>query len=180
MAVRRGQGYARPVGTAPAMHRQPLARCRPPAKVSPQSRPSGHTLAERVMQAVRAEIRLGRMLPLGETEEDLRIAGTAAARVLRRAADSVPGARAVSCRLTPDRDTAGIKVTLTLAAALDRPLPERARHVRAAVLHAAHRTLGLQVGRLDLKIVDTLEPRERARHDDLLRHDDLRQERDTS
>ncbi|MER5972697.1 hypothetical protein ABT112_23695 [Streptomyces sp. NPDC002055] len=123
-----------------------------------QERPSGQTLAERVMTAVRAETRLGRMLPLGAPTEDLRIAETEAARVLRRAADSVPGARAVSCRLTTTDDGGRIRVVLTLAVGLDRPLDERAAQVRRAVVRTADRALGLALADVDLKIVDTLEP----------------------
>ncbi|MGP3998864.1 hypothetical protein [Streptomyces sp. 8N706] len=127
-----------------------------------QERPSGESLADRVMRAVRAEVRLGRMLPLDDAAEDLRITETAAAKVLRRAADTVPGARAASCRLTPTGDGTAVHIVLTVAAALDRPLPDRADHVRRAVLHAAHHVLGLAVTRADLEIVDVLEPRRPA------------------
>ncbi|MET8678977.1 hypothetical protein ABZW18_15720 [Streptomyces sp. NPDC004647] len=123
-----------------------------------QERPSGQTLADRVMRAVRAEVRLGRMLPLDDPAQDLRIAETAAARVLRRAADTVSGARAASCRMTPTDDGTAVHISLTLAAALDRPLPDLADQVRRAVLHAAHRVLGLAVTGVDLEIVDVLEP----------------------
>ncbi|MEV5779233.1 hypothetical protein AB0L49_50195 [Streptomyces antimycoticus] len=59
------------------------------------------------MRAVRAEVRLGRMLPLDDPTRELRIAETAAAKVLRRTADRVPGARAASCRLTLPRGAPG-------------------------------------------------------------------------
>ncbi|WP_405719784.1 hypothetical protein OG607_06110 [Streptomyces sp. NBC_01537] len=123
-----------------------------------QERPTGQTLADRVMRAVRDEVRLGRMLPLDDPAQDLRIAETAAANVLRRAADSVPGARAVSCRLALGEDCTTVHVTMTLAAALDQPLPDRAALVREAVLHAADRTLGLAVTNVDLEVVAVLEP----------------------
>jgi hypothetical protein len=86
------------------------------------------------------------------------VAETAAANVLRRAADSVPGARAVSCRLALGDDGTTIHVTMTLAASLDRPLPDRAALVRKAVLDAADRTLGLAVTNVDLEVVAVLEP----------------------
>jgi hypothetical protein len=50
-------------------------------------RPSAHTVADRVVRAVRAEVRPGRMLPLDDPARELRIAETAVAKVLRRAAD---------------------------------------------------------------------------------------------
>lgn len=123
-----------------------------------QERPSGQTLADRVIRAVRAEVRLGRMLPLDDPAQNLRVAEIAAANVLRRAADSVPGARAVSCRLALGDDGTTIHVTMTLAASLDRPLPDRAALVRKAVLDAADRTLGLAVTNVDLEVVAVLEP----------------------
>ncbi|MGW7436909.1 hypothetical protein [Streptomyces sp. NPDC054849] len=124
-----------------------------------QRQPDGHGLANRVINAVRAEVRLGAMLLLDDPDHDLRIAESAAAKELRRAADTVPGLRAASCRLTPTQDgRASHVVTLTIAATLDQPLPERAEKARRAVLHAADRLLGLAVTAVDLKINAVLEP----------------------
>jgi hypothetical protein len=121
--------------------------------------PSARTVADRVVRAVRAEARLGAMLPLDDPGHDLRIAETTAAKILRRAADGVPGVRAASCRLVPDgggRTT--VAVAMTLAATVDRPLPPRAVEVRTTVAHAARRSLGLAVSAIDLAIVSVLEP----------------------
>lgn len=85
--------------------------------------PGLHALAGCVMDVARAEVRLGRLLPLADPERDLRIAESAAAKVLRQAADTVPGARAATCRLLPEDEGTDVRVTMTLAAALDRPLP---------------------------------------------------------
>ncbi|PKW04991.1 hypothetical protein SAMN05428944_0053 [Streptomyces sp. 1222.5] len=118
-------------------------------------------LIRRVMSAVKAEARLGRMLPLADPDRDLRIAESAAATVLRRAADDVPGVQAAACRLTPADDDDGTKrvvVTLTLAAGLDRPLPDRIDEVRRSVLHAAEHTIGLQVTAVDITVTDLLDP----------------------
>jgi hypothetical protein len=123
-----------------------------------KERPSGHGLADRVISAVRAEVRLGAMLPLDDAARSLRIAETAAAKVLRRAADTVPGARAASCRLTPTGNGTAIHVTMTLTAALDQPLPDRAAQVRRVVLHAADRALGLAVTGVDLEIDAVQDP----------------------
>ncbi|UUU37713.1 hypothetical protein [Streptomyces sp. NBC_00162] len=125
-----------------------------------QARPSGHGLADRVISAVRAEVRLGAMLPLDDPALDLRIAESAAAKVLRKAADTVPGSRAASCRLTPTANGNGtaVHVAMTLATALDQPLPEQAAQVRRAVLHAADHVLGLAVADVDLEIDAVLDP----------------------
>ncbi|MFJ7272700.1 hypothetical protein ACIQV3_39760 [Streptomyces sp. NPDC099050] len=123
-----------------------------------KERPSGHSLADRVISAVRAEVRLGTMLTLDDPAHDLRIAESAAAKVLRQAADTIPGARAASCHLTATGDGTAIHVTMTLAAALDQPLPARAAQVRRAVLHAAQHQLGLAVTSVDLKIDAVLAP----------------------
>jgi hypothetical protein len=121
-------------------------------------RPNAHAVADRVIHAVRAETRLGRMLPLDDPTRKLRIAETPAAKVLRRAADGVPGVRAASCRLTPDDGSTTVAIAMTLATTLAQPLPIRAIEVRRAVAHAAQQHLGLAVSSIDLKIVSILEP----------------------
>lgn len=118
--------------------------------------PGLQALVDRVMSIVRAEVRLGRLLPLADTELDLRIAESAAAKVLRQAADTVPGARARTCRLVRAGEGSGVQVTMTLA--LDRPLPERADQVRRSIIQAAEQALGLAVMAVDIIVVDVLEP----------------------
>ncbi|MEU6012363.1 Asp23/Gls24 family envelope stress response protein, partial [Streptomyces sp. NPDC047453] len=81
----------------------------------------------------------------------------AAAKVLRQAADTVPGARAASCRLVPAGEGTGVQVIMTLAAALDRPLPEKVDQVRRSVLTAAGTALGIAVTSVDIAVIDTLE-----------------------
>ncbi|MGW3210466.1 hypothetical protein [Streptomyces sp. NPDC001135] len=120
--------------------------------------PGLHALADRVMDIVRAEVRLGRLLPLADPDRELRIAESAAAKVLRQAADTVPGARVATCRLVPVGEGTDVRVTMTLAAALDRPLPDRVHQVRRSVLHSAARDLGLAVTAVDIAVVDVLEP----------------------
>ncbi|MEV7990652.1 hypothetical protein AB0O67_01705 [Streptomyces sp. NPDC086077] len=120
--------------------------------------PGLHALAERVMDAVRAEARLGRLVPLADLDRDLRITESAAAKTLRRAADAVPGSRAATCRLVPEGDGTDVRVTMTLAAALDHPLPDRVLQVRRSVLHSAGQDLGLAVTAVDITVVDVLDP----------------------
>ncbi|WP_053711597.1 Asp23/Gls24 family envelope stress response protein [Streptomyces sp. NRRL B-3648] len=120
--------------------------------------PGLRALADRVMNIVRAEARLGRLLPLADPDRDLRIAESAAAKVLRQAADTVPGVRAAGCRLTPAAEGTDVRVTMNLAAALDRPLTDRVHQVRGSVLHSAGQILGLAVTAVDITVVDVLEP----------------------
>lgn len=120
--------------------------------------PGLHALADRVMNIVKAEVRLGRLLPLADPDRDLRITENAAARVLRQAADTIPGARAAGCRLVPEGEGADVRVAMTLAATLDRPLPDRVHEVRRAVLHSAEQALGLALTTVDITVVDVLEP----------------------
>ncbi|MFE4370381.1 hypothetical protein ACFRMN_19475 [Streptomyces sp. NPDC056835] len=123
---------------------------------------SAHTVARRVMRAVRAEVRLGRLLPLDDPAQELRIAETTVAKVLRGAADRVPGVRAASCRLSPDDGSNKVTITMTLSMTLsmtlDLPLPGRATAVRRAVAYAAAQKLGLAISGIDLRIVSVLEP----------------------
>jgi uncharacterized alkaline shock family protein YloU len=121
-------------------------------------RPSAHTVADRVVRAVRAEVRLGRLLPLDDPAGELRIAQTAVAKVLRRAADRVPGVRAASCRPALDESNTEVTIAMTLAMTLNQPLPGRATDVRRAVAYAAGQELGLAVSGIDLRIVSVLEP----------------------
>ncbi|MET9678347.1 hypothetical protein ABZY68_35445 [Streptomyces sp. NPDC006482] len=120
-----------------------------------EEQPDSRSLANRVVNAVRAEVRLGAMLLLDDPDHNLRIAESAAAKVLRRAADTVLGARAASCRLTPV--PGGHSIAITVATALDQPLREQAQRIRLAVLYAAEHTLGLAVTSVDLEINAVLE-----------------------
>ncbi|MGX4694668.1 hypothetical protein [Streptomyces sp. JNUCC 63] len=124
-----------------------------------ERQPTGlNALADRVMAVVRSEVRLGRMLPLDDPALDLRITENAAAKVLRQAADTVPGATAVSCRLKPAGKGTHVHVAMTLAAALDQPLPAAAEDVRRSVITAADRTLGMAVTNVDIRVIDVLLP----------------------
>ncbi|MFH8574052.1 hypothetical protein [Streptomyces sp. NPDC017993] len=119
--------------------------------------PSARTVADRIVRAVRAEARLGQILPLDDPAQDLRIAETTVAKILRRAADRIPGVRAASCRLTPDEAGTQVTITMTLAATLDEPLPGRTAQVRRAVADASAHDIGLAVHSIDLRIVSELE-----------------------
>ncbi|NEA12352.1 Asp23/Gls24 family envelope stress response protein [Streptomyces sp. SID10692] len=111
------------------------------------------SVVDRVMDTVRLELRPGRPLPLGDAAEDLRIMENAAARVLRRAAEEVPGVRAGSCRLTPGATT--VEVALSVRAPLTTPdVRAVAQEVRRRVHEAADRRLGLRLGAIDVRVTD--------------------------
>ncbi|WP_329493574.1 hypothetical protein [Kitasatospora herbaricolor] len=120
--------------------------------------PSSHHVAGNIMRAVRAEMHLGRILPLDDPALELRITENSAAILLRRAADRVPGARAVSCRLTPAGGGTAIHASMTLAADPRRPLRPLAERVRTSVLEAADRQVGLRVVAVDIHIAELLRP----------------------
>lgn len=119
-----------------------------------QEPPGTQSLVSRVMDIVRDEVLLGPMLPLGDPTRTLRIAEHTAAGVLRSAADSVLGVTTASCRLTRADEPTGIRVSIALAAALNRPLPETAALVRHAVRDAAHNALGLLAAAIDVTVID--------------------------
>ncbi|MGW2170722.1 hypothetical protein ACWEDZ_35475 [Streptomyces sp. NPDC005047] len=116
--------------------------------------PSARALVERIVAAVRAELRLGRLLPLDDPTGELRIAEATAAGVLRRAAGRVPGVLAAGCRLAPGPAGSEHRVTvaMTLSLTLDQPLPGRTEEVRRAVADAAAHELGLAVDAIDLRV----------------------------
>ncbi|MEU6288579.1 hypothetical protein [Streptomyces sp. NPDC046988] len=116
--------------------------------------PSARALVERIVAAVRAELRLGRLLPLDDPTGELRIAEATAAGVLRRAAGRVPGVLAAGCRLAPGAAGSEHRVTvaMTLSVTLDQPLPGRTEEVRRAVADAAAHELGLAVEAIDLRV----------------------------
>nr|WSX53895.1 hypothetical protein OG409_36235 [Streptomyces sp. NBC_00974] len=123
-----------------------------------QEQPDSRSLANRVIDAVRTEVRLGTLARPTEPDRDPRVAENTAANILRRAADTVPGARTASCRLTPAHGNRAVHaIAVTVAAKLDKPLRERAEAVRQAVLHTAEHVLGLAVTTVDVEVNAVLE-----------------------
>ncbi|MFI1159843.1 hypothetical protein [Streptomyces sioyaensis] len=124
-------------------------------------------------QAVRTQLGIGRVLPLGGPADGSWITEQAAAGVLRTAAGTPPGVRLGSLRLSvadPDRapepavpappsalPPGPLRIEADFAAAGDRPLPTVADQVRAALLEASVRELGLVVAVVDLRVSDLLD-----------------------
>ncbi|MFH8367922.1 hypothetical protein [Streptomyces sp. NPDC018031] len=142
----------------------------------PAARAPGDDLADavtaRVMDVVRTELRPGRTLPLGGADSgDDWITEAAAARVLRAAADAVPGVAAGSCRIGPLRLPASgllplpgtrlprgpLRVRLEVAMSARWTVPGVAALVRERVAAAVDRELGLEVSAIDVSVIDLLD-----------------------
>ncbi|PJJ01204.1 hypothetical protein BX264_1508 [Streptomyces sp. 2333.5] len=124
-------------------------------------------------QAVRTQLKIGRVLPLGGPADGSWITEQAAAGVLRTAAGTPPGVRLGSLRLSvadPDRapepavpappsalPPGPLRIEADFAATGDRPLPTVADQVRAALLEASVRELGLVVAMVDLRVSGLLD-----------------------
>lgn len=116
-------------------------------------------LTARVMDIVRLELRPGRPLPLGEPDDDLWIVEAAAARAFRAAAESLPGVRAGSCRVSP-RERGPVHVRLEVAAGVQLNLPELAEEIRSRVAESARDAIGIEVESIDVLVVDLFDGEE--------------------
>ncbi|MFJ2258106.1 nucleopolyhedrovirus P10 family protein [Streptomyces sp. NPDC087844] len=129
--------------------------------------------ADRWTQAVRQQLGLGRLLPLGGPGDGAWITEAAAVAVLRRAAHPVPGVRLGSLRLAlVDPDSAAepavppppsalppgpLRIDAEFAATPTEPLPTAASRLRAALTTTAVDALGLTVTEVDLRVTGLLE-----------------------
>ncbi|MGW3915724.1 nucleopolyhedrovirus P10 family protein [Streptomyces sp. NPDC005070] len=140
--------------------------------------------ADRWTQAVRQQLGLGRLLPLGLALDGAWITEEAAGSVLRRETAAVEGVRLGALRIAlADPDLAGtpavppppsalppgpLRVTAEFRASVDptapgvEPLPAVAARLRLAVVSAATRLLGLDVTEVDLRVTDLLEDEDEA------------------
>ncbi|MFI5795655.1 nucleopolyhedrovirus P10 family protein [Streptomyces sp. NPDC051677] len=123
--------------------------------------------------AVRRQLGLGRLLPLGGPRDGAWIAEGAAGTVLRRAVDDVAGVRLGALRIAAV-DPAGryepavppppsalppgpLRVTAEFAASSTEPLPTTAARLRTALAAAATGRLGLAVSEVDLRVTALLD-----------------------
>ncbi|MEU8823996.1 nucleopolyhedrovirus P10 family protein [Streptomyces sp. NPDC048636] len=123
--------------------------------------------------AVRQQLRLGRLLPLGGPEDGTWLTEQAAEEVLRRAAATVPGVRLDKLRIGPaDPDAMGssavpappsalppvpLRIGVECRATVDEPLPVAADRLRNALLEAVTDRLGLAVDAVDLRVTEVLD-----------------------
>ncbi|MBE1598002.1 hypothetical protein SAMN06272781_4596 [Streptomyces sp. 1222.2] len=124
-------------------------------------------------QAVRSQLGLGRLLPLGGPPDGTWITEQAAVQALGRTAAEVPGVRLESLRigsapLQPVSEPAvrppasalppgPLTIDAAFAASLVRPLPETADELRSALLGAAAERLGLATVTADMRVTDLVE-----------------------
>ncbi|MFD8047876.1 nucleopolyhedrovirus P10 family protein [Streptomyces sp. Tu102] len=131
------------------------------------------TTADRWTQAVRQQVGLGRLLPLGGAQDGAWISEQAAEAVLRRAAGDMRGARLGALRIalgdpenTPEAAVPAppsalppgpLRVTADFAATAAEPLPATADRLRALLTAAATERLGLTVTEVDLRVTALLD-----------------------
>lgn len=112
-------------------------------------------MLDRIMAAVRADVRRAETLPLPSELGPAEISEPAVAAVLRYAADGVPGVRARSCRIELAGDPGAVRVRMSLAL---RYGTESAAtvfgRVRARVGAAISGQIGFTAAAIDLELVD--------------------------
>ncbi|MFI6010753.1 nucleopolyhedrovirus P10 family protein [Streptomyces sp. NPDC051243] len=129
--------------------------------------------ADRWTQAVKRQLGLGRLLPLGDPHDGAWIAETAAEAVLRRAAEGMRGVRLDALRigLTDPEDVreaavpappsalppGPLRVTGEFAATATEPLPATAERLRGLLAGTATQRLGLTVTEVDLRVTALLD-----------------------
>ncbi|MEU3886502.1 nucleopolyhedrovirus P10 family protein [Streptomyces sp. NPDC029041] len=129
--------------------------------------------ADRWTQAVRHQLGIGRLLPLGDARDGAWIAERAAEEVLRRAVWDAPGVRLGMLRIAvaDTADTAEpavpappsalppgpLRVTAEFAATASQPLPATATLLRETLATAASGRLGLTVAEVDLRVTGLLD-----------------------
>lgn len=135
-------------------------------------------------RAVRHQLRLGRLLPLGDRRDGAWIAERAAETVLRGVAQHVRGVRlgALRIALADPQDVhepavpappgalppGPLRITADFAAVSIEPLPTTASRLRTALATAAAERLGLVVAEVDLQVTALLD-----QMDDMDSMDDL-------
>ncbi|GCD46756.1 hypothetical protein [Streptomyces paromomycinus] len=128
---------------------------------------------DQLVTAVRRQLGLGRLLPLGGPADGAWIAERAAAGVLRQAGDALPGLRVGTLRLSlADADAAPeaavpsppsalppgpLLIEADVAATAGRPVPASAGLLREALLACAAERLGLDVSVVDVRVTDLLD-----------------------
>ncbi|MGH3436309.1 MAG: Asp23/Gls24 family envelope stress response protein [Sciscionella sp.] len=124
---------------------------------APVEPPAG--LTERIMQAVRAEVRRPGMLPLREGTYRVEVSEQAIAVILRYAADGVAGVRARHCAVRlagyDEHGTAELHVELSLALRYGTaPAEQTLGAIRERVTRAADDRIGVRITRCDLLVED--------------------------
>lgn len=132
------------------VHRMAAQRLEPPPSV-----------LDRVMGAVRAELRPHDVLVLPSPHGPARLSRAAAAAVLRHVVDGMDGMRARSCRIEQDEAAGGAagsaRIALGVVARFGVDLASVTARVRQMVLAAGEQALGVPVERVDIEVVDVFD-----------------------
>ncbi|MFE4336618.1 hypothetical protein ACFRQM_46960 [Streptomyces sp. NPDC056831] len=129
------------------------------------------------MHAVRRQLGLGRLLPLGGPDDGTWITEQAAVRALGRTAAEIPGVWLESLRIGPAslgpvsepsvRPPASalppgpLRIEAAFTAFMGQPLPRTAEQLRSTLLNVAAERLGLATVAVDLRVTDLHEGPER-------------------
>lgn len=133
------------------VHRMAAERLEPPQSV-----------LDRVMVAVRTELRPHDVIVLPSPHGPARLSRAAAAAVLRHTVDGMSGLRARSCRIEQVADTVAggaselhaADVAITVTARFGVDLASVTARVRQMVSAAGEQALGVPVRRVDIEVVD--------------------------
>ncbi|WP_350276338.1 Asp23/Gls24 family envelope stress response protein [Kribbella sp. HUAS MG21] len=119
----------------------------------PAEVPTG--LLDRIMTAVRADVNLGRTLPLPTGAAEVELSTTALAAVLRYVVDGVAGIRARQCRieLVTERPEA-VNVSMTVALEFGTGQVAALEQARERVAAALRGQVGYELEQLDFEVVD--------------------------
>ncbi|SEO75522.1 hypothetical protein SAMN05216267_104046 [Actinacidiphila rubida] len=126
---------------------------------------------DRLGTTVREQVALGRLLPLGTPDDPLWITERAAAGVLRRAADALPGVRLGPVAIlldgpageVPDAAPPGalphgpLRIEADVETTVDEPLPVVVARLRDALWQEAEDALGATVTAVDLAVTGILD-----------------------
>jgi uncharacterized alkaline shock family protein YloU len=111
-------------------------------------------LLDRIMTAVRAEVRRGDGLALPVQHGPAEISTRAVASLLRYAADTVPGVRARHCRLVATDRADTVRIEMSLSVRYGSAIDEVVDEVRARLAAAMSGHIGLRSDTIDIEIVD--------------------------
>lgn len=114
------------------------------------------SVLDRVMGAVRTELRPHDVLPLESPHGPAAINRPAAAAVLRRTVDRMDGVRARSCRIEPVAG-GGVDIRVTVTARFGIDVPSIMARARQLVAAAGGQVLGVVVRRVDIVVTDVFE-----------------------
>ncbi|MFH8751192.1 hypothetical protein ACH4GK_40930 [Streptomyces rimosus] len=128
---------------------------------------------DQLVTAVRQQLGLGRLLPLGGPADGAWVAERPAAGVLREAGDALPGLRVGTVRLSLAEPDAApeppvpappsalppgpLRIEADFAATAGRPVPASAGLLREALLTCCAERIGLEVSAVDLRATDLLD-----------------------